>query len=146
MLRTLRTWLAAMTFATFVGGSLFSVATPQTSYAASCGDAYFLTMPAWYNGLTQSSPAGCGIKAPPSDQAGLQNYIWTIVLNVIEILLHLVGYLTVGFIIFGGFKYMLAAGSPDAMSKAKTTIANAVIGLVLSILSIAIVNLVAGAL
>lgn len=146
MLRIVRIWMAALIFATTAGGSLLAVAAPQTAAAAPCGDAHFLTIPAWYNGLTQEVNGNCNIRQPAPGEAGLNAFIWKIVLNITEIMLHLVGYLTVGFIIYGGFKYMLAAGSADAMSKAKTTIMNAVIGLVLSIVSIAIVNLVAGAL
>lgn len=147
MLRKIRVWTAALLFAVTVGGSLVSVASPVTAYAAACGDARFLTIPAWYNGLTQQDSKGnCTIKSPDAGEAGLRVFIWKIILNVIEIMLHLIGYLTIGFIIYGGFKYMLSAGSADGMSKAKTTIMNAVIGLVLSIMSIAIVNVVAGAL
>jgi uncharacterized membrane protein len=76
----------------------------------------------------------------------MSQFVWKIVLNITEMLLHLIGYLTVGFIIYGGFKYMVSAGSSDGMAKAKTTITNAVIGLVLSIVSIAIVNLVGSAI
>ncbi len=147
MLRKLRIWTAALIFAVSAGGSLLSVATPQTAMAAKCEDTYFLTIPAWYNGLiTPDSQGNCNISQPGTGEAGLNQFIWKIVLNVTEILLHLVGYLTAGFIIYGGFRYMLAAGSADGMSKAKTTIVNAVIGLVLSILSIAIVKIVSGAL
>lgn len=147
MLQKIRTWTAALVFAMVVGGSFSSVAAPVTAQAATCGDARFLTIPAWYNGLTQQDPRGnCVVKGPGSGEAGLRTFVWKIVLNVIEIALHLIGYITIGFIIFGGFKYMLSAGSADGMAKAKTTIMNAVIGLVLSIMSIAIVNVVAGAL
>ena len=48
--------------------------------------------------------------------------------------------LAVAFIIYGGYKYMISAGSPDGMTGAKKTIMNAVIGLVLSIAAVAIVR------
>lgn len=147
MLRTIRIWTAALMFAVTAGGSLFAVAAPQTAAAAKCEDTYFLTIPAWYNGLITADKSGnCNISQPGTGEAGLNQFIWKIVLNITEIMLHLVGYLTAGFIIYGGFRYMLAAGSADGMSKAKTTIVNAVIGLTLSILSIAIVKIVSGAL
>ena len=63
---------------------------------------------------------------------------------MIEFLLQLVAYLAAGFIIFGGYKYLVSAGSADGMSKAKTTITNAVIGLVLSLMAVAIVNVISG--
>lgn len=140
--RTLRMWLAALMMVATLGGTTASLATPSTAAAAGC-DNYFLTIPPWYRGLTDGN---CNIVSPGNSTPELQKFIWTIVLNIIEIMLHLVGYVTIFFIIFGGFKYMTAAGSSDGMAKAKTTIMNAVIGLVLSIVSIAIVNLVAGAI
>ena len=52
--------------------------------------------------------------------------------------------MTVFFIVKGGFEYMTSAGSSDGMTSAKKTIANAVIGLVIAVLSAAIVNAIAG--
>lgn len=98
-----------------------------------------LTFPTWYRGLQN---ADCNIESPGSGESAVSDFIWTIVLNVIEIALQLVGYLAVGFIIYGGFKYITGAGSPDKITAGRKIILNAVIGLIISIFSIAIVNLV----
>jgi TRAP-type C4-dicarboxylate transport system permease small subunit len=135
-MKKIRNWIAALLFVASAGGATLTVATPQTAFAAANCDAYLLTFPAWYNGLTD---ANCNIQGPTD----LPNFIWKIALNLLEICLQLVGYISVGFIIKGGFKYMTSAGSPDGISKARTTILNAVIGLGISIFSVAIVNLVA---
>lgn len=132
-------WIMALVFVAGLGGATLSVATPATA-AAACGDR-LLTFPAWYRGLTDAS---CNIKNP-TQAGGLPTFIWTIGLNVLELCLQLVGYLAVGFIIRGGFKYMTSVGDPGEMAKAKKIIMDAVIGLVLSIFSVAIVNLIAGA-
>lgn len=142
MIQKLRTWVAAIVMVVAFGGTTATMAAPTTAVAAGC-DTYFLTIPPWYRGLTDDQ---CNIKTPGSTSADLQNFVWTIVLNIIEIMLHLAGYVAIFFIIFGGFKYMTSAGSADGMTKAKGTIMNAVIGLVISIMSIAIVNVVAGAI
>jgi heme A synthase len=139
--RTLIHWLAAIVFVLGIGGATLAVATPQTALA--CNDT-LLTFPAWYKGDNVQNQTSCDLNAPPSDTAGLQTYIWTIVLNVINFLLQLVAYLAAGFIIFGGYKYLVSAGSSDGMSKAKTTITNAVVGLVLSLMAVAIVNVISG--
>lgn len=143
MLRTLRTWCAALLMVVSLGGVTASLMVPATALADAKCEKSFLTIPPWYRGLTDGN---CDIASPGDSTEKLNTFIWTIVLNIIEILLHLVGYITIFFIILGGFKYMTAAGSADGMAKAKTTIMNAVIGLVLSIVSIAIVNVVAGAI
>ena len=61
-------------------------------------------------------------------------------------ILQIVAYIAVAFIIVGGFKYITSAGSPDGMVKARKTITNAVVGLLISIFSVAIVNVISGAL
>lgn len=100
---------------------------------------YLLTFPAWYRGI--ANDGDCSIKSPTEVGNGtIGNFIWTIALNIIEILLNLVGYAAVGFIIYGGYKYMISAGSPDGMVAARKTILNAVIGLAISIAAVAIVR------
>ena len=102
-----------------------------------------LTFPAWYEGLMDSK---CDIAKPVGTADGLNKFIWTIVLNITECVLQVVGYLCVAYIMYGGFKYLTSNGSSDGMAKAKTTIQNAVIGLILSLFSVGIVNVIAGAL
>jgi type IV secretion system pilin len=139
-IRKIRNWIAALLFVTSVGGATLTIATPQTTFAA-CNDT-LLTFPAWFKNLTD---AKCEIKSP-AQAGGLPRFIWTIVLNVIDMGLQAVGYITVGFIIRGGFKYMTAIGEAAEIEKAKTIIKNAIIGLVISILSVAIVRFIAEAI
>lgn len=138
-----RRWLPAMALVLTLGGATVTVATPQTASAA-CGD-MLLTFPAWYRGLTDDN---CNIKNP-ADAGGLPGFLFKIGLNVIEMLLQLTAYIAATFILIGGFKYLTStgspggAGSPNEIVKARKTILNAVIGLVISIFSVAIVNVVA---
>jgi hypothetical protein len=141
MKQSIKNWLTALLFVASAGGATLTVALPQSTYA--CNDR-LLTFPAWYRGI--QNPADCSIATPNGTKAGLTGFIWTIVLNIIEFGLQLVGYIAVGFIIFGGFKYMTSAGSADGMVRARKTIMNAVIGLIISIFSVAIINVVAGAI
>lgn len=140
MKKIIQNWVSALLFVTVIGGAAFTIATPQTTHAA-CSDR-LLTFPAWYRGVVDDN---CDIN-DPNKAGGLAKFIWTIVLNVIETLLQLVGYISVGFIIAGGFKYMTSAGSPDGMVRARKTILNAIIGLALSMFSVGIVNVIAGAI
>jgi hypothetical protein len=149
-MQKLRYWSAALFFVMTVGGTAVAISVPETSFAAPApasqcdGSSRLLTFPTWYRGLL--TPDCNDIRSPSSLAGGLSEFIWTIVLNVIEIMLQAVGYACVGFIIAGGFRYIVSAGSPDGMVKARKTITNAVVGLVISIFSVAIVNVVAGAL
>lgn len=140
MIKTLRAWIIAFVFVGLAGGSFMSLTAPTTTYAAGC-TSRVLTFPTWYNGLGENKDGGCEIKQPGSGPKGLSNFIWAIALNVIEIALQLVGYLSVGFIIYGGFKYITGMGASDKIVAARKIIQNAVIGLVISLFSVAIVNL-----
>jgi len=152
MTKTMRVWAAGLVFAILIGGSVITIAAPQTSYAAACKD-NVLTFPTWYRGLSKTTgtddPATkdvdestCEIESPGTGTDGLSTFIWTIVLNVIEIAMQVVGYLAAGFIIYGGFKYITGAGSPDKITAGRKLILNAVIGLVISLLAVVIVNIV----
>lgn len=109
----------------------------------------FLTFPVWYRGLTVSD-TDCNIISPSDPKfaggkdAGIGTFIGIIALNVVEMILQLIGYLAAFFIIYGGFIYMTQSSEPSKIEQARKTIFNAVIGLVVSIFSIAIVNLIFG--
>lgn len=139
MMKKIQSWVMALLFVATTGGATLTLATPQTASAA-CNDR-LLTFPAWFRGLTTQN---CDIESPT--EKGIGRFIWKIVLNVVEFMLQLVAYISVAYIIVGGFKYMTSSGSPDGMTKAKRTITNAVVGLVISIFSVAIVNVVVNAL
>lgn len=111
----------------------------------SCSNDSFLGFPAWYKGLTVVNGEDCDVVAP-SVVGGLSSFVWIIVLNVVEMILRASGYAAVAFIIYGGYKYMISAGSPDGMVAARKTILNAVVGLVISIAAVAIVNTVSSGL
>ena len=127
-----------------------SVALPSAR-AMACTDT-LLTFPAWYKGMQGGDcsfrPLGDDGKPLPDGggSANIQKTAIAIALNIVNIILQLVGYASVAFLIFGGFKYMTSQGESSEIAGAKKTIMNAIIGLVISIMSVAIINLVAGAI
>lgn len=154
MMKNIKKWIISLSI---IGCSFFVILNPQMAAAESdiiiekynpiysmgaviCTNR-FLGFPAWYNGLLDGS---CNVTSPSS--AGLSNFIWHIVMNVIEAAMMLVGYIAVGFILYGGFQYLTSQGTPDAAAKARTTITNAVIGLVISLVAVAIINFIVGGL
>ena len=66
--------------------------------------------------------------------------------NIIKTMFFIVGVLAVIVIIFSGVTFVMSAGNSQTIQKAKTTIIYAVIGLIVSILSYAIVNFVVSSL
>lgn len=120
-----------------------------TTVAGPCSGASIAAIPPWYDGLcgsdkkTVQSPKTL---ATADDKTGVGKFATIIAMNIVTILLYIVGYVSLAFIIWGGFKYMISGDSSNGTSAAKTTILNAIIGLVLSIMSIAIVKFIAGAI
>jgi uncharacterized membrane protein len=127
-----------------IGGVSFATITPQTVAAAgtenpSCAKG-FLTFPVWYRGIVNEDT--CELKSLDANGNNLGNFIWHIALNIIEIAIMLVGYLAAIFIMYGGFRYVISRGSADEAAKAKETILHAVMGLILALVSVAIVRFI----
>ncbi len=78
----------------------------------------------------------------PSQLFGADGVITT----VTNVLLFIVGALSVIMIIIGGFRYVLSGGNSTAVTAAKNTILYAIVGLLVAFFAYAIVNWVLGAI
>lgn len=70
------------------------------------------------------------------------NDILNIVINVTKIILGIVGSLTLLMFIYGGFSFLISAGSSEKVSKAKGILTAAVIGLIIVFSSYIIIKFV----
>ena len=125
-----------------IGSFGVSMTFPNTSFAESnkCDKkGRILTLKPWYDGLTQDN---CSIKDIGSDADSQANFIWRVVLNIVDDLLQLIGYTTVGYIMYGGFLMMTSNGAPDKAAHGRKTIMSAAIGLVIALASVALVNFI----
>ena len=136
-----------------IAGSLMMSVFQATSASAACGG-NILTLKPWYDGLTKDD---CSIKAvvdnsdkraqnDPNNHTTLGGFIWRVILNVVEDLLQLAGFVTVGFVIYGGFLYLTSGGDANQMANGMKSVINAAIGLVIAIASVALVNIIADGL
>lgn len=142
MKQIIKNFLFAALFIFFVASPVVAVATPQVSAAAgptTCEPYLFGIMPPWYRGLTTGSD--CTIVSP-EQAGGLSSFIWKVVLNVVEIALVAVSIVAVLFIIYGGFLFITGGGNTSQIEKARKSIFNAIIGLVISLGAIAVTNLI----
>ena len=62
--------------------------------------------------------------------------------NIVNILLYVIGAISVIMIVIGGFRYVVSGGDSSSVTGAKNTIFYAIIGLAVSIAAYAIVNFV----
>lgn len=69
-----------------------------------------------------------------------------VIKNVTNVLLFLVGAVSVIMLVLGGFKYVASNGNADQIKSAKNTILYAVIGLVVAIIAYAVVDFVVDAI
>jgi hypothetical protein len=138
--------ITTFAFAAFIAAPVMTAVVTPTTYAAdaSC-EVRILGIPPWYQGLSSKDASGkCSIDAPKDGKVA--DFIWHIALNIIEIALYLVGYIAIFFILYGGFQFLTGGSNPSQIEKARKTILNAVVGLVISISAVVIVNLIFGIL
>lgn len=105
--------------------------------------------PAWYDGIYCVNDKGVGTVASPGaagfgDNTATRFGTWAsiIAMNVVRLIMMIVGYTSIAFIIWGGFKFMINGDNSAGTVSARKTIQNAVIGLVLSMSSVAIVTFI----
>lgn len=113
---------------------------------------HFMGLRAWYDGYVKynSKENKCEITGPTAQsEAGVRQWIWTIVMNVVSMVLGIIGYVAIGIVIYGGFQYMLSQGDPGRAARGRKTVVNAAIGIAVvmtaSIISGAVSDIISGA-
>ena len=146
-MKLLKRTVIMFAFALFVAAPAFSVVAPQPTFAGADCEKSLLGIPPWFRGLT-SDDGKCTIVSPGQPLNGqtldLTGFIWRIALNIVDIGLSVVGYIAFFFILYGGFQFLTGGSNPSQIEKARKTILNAVIGLVIALGSVAIINLIFG--
>jgi len=115
------------------------------NFAAACSEPGFFGFPTWYKYLANNDTlkdADGNITCSPKIAA--LNDIWLVVAAVIEILLRVAALAAIALIIYGAVTLIISRGEPDKIAKARGTMLNAVIGLVIAIVSTVVVSFAAG--
>jgi riboflavin synthase len=117
-----------------------------TSFAQTCDTAQEVWgIPTWYKYLPSgynTSTKQCELLYGKDFSFTDVSYLLGVGLAVGEILLRIVAVVAVGYIIYGGFQYLISQGEPDRTRAAKDSIVNALVGLVIAILATTIVNFI----
>ncbi len=148
MKKRIQTLLLGGFFVLFAAAPMTAITFPQPVMADAKCETRVLGIPPWYRGLTSDypkclidSPAKAG-KADGKEGVHLSNFIWKIALNIVEMIIVITAYVTVFFIIYGGFQFITGGSNPGMIEKGRKTITNAAIGLAISMAAIAIVNII----
>lgn len=99
-------------------------------------DKGFFGLPTWYKylkGYTEDAANTCAVRIE-----GL-NDIWLIVLAIIEILIRLAAIVAIIFVVYGSFRLIYSRGNPEKINEARNTIVDALVGLVIAVVSIMVV-------
>ena len=95
----------------------------ESSFAA-C-DRSFLGLVSWH----------CAVDTEPSSESELTTMVVNIAFNILMDATVIAGYLALGYIIYGGYRYMFAYGDPAKVATGKKTLTSAFIGLAIVMLS-----------
>ena len=123
----------------------------EESVDSSCANSIFGLRP-WYRGIvTRDSSGSCTIGKIAQDENGntkLAGFVWVIILNLMYDASLVSSIVATGFVIWGGYKYIMSEGDPSRVMTGKKIITGAVIGLVLtisaSVISDTLVNVISG--
>ena len=101
-------------------------------------------IPKWYEYLSYTPDAlhNCSISLSiMKDSTSAPSFAGFLLIGlaVLDMVIHLAGVIAVGFVVYGGLQYMTSQGEPDRVEKAKNTLMNALIGLVIVIVAIPVV-------
>lgn len=138
----------------FMAGSILFTAIPNNTQAATSGRLFaacssgggglrggFFTP--WYAYLpSKDDSTGKCVPQLPSKGSGIdvKQSVLLILVAVMELLTKLAGLIAVGYIIYGAVQYMTSQGEPQNITKAKTTITNALVGFIITVLAVALVQ------
>lgn len=112
---------------------------PLFNHFAACGGSFFGLKP-WYAYLQLDG--NCNVVNFQVLPQNGQSDLLLVGLAIFDDLLRIAALVAIGYIIYGGVLYVTSQGSPDQTGKAQNTILNALIGLVIAIISAALVSFI----
>ncbi len=101
----------------------------------------FFNFPTWYQYLNPHDVQGvCSVDFQ------FPNSIPLIALAVVDIMLRIAALVAIGFVVYGGIKYTLSQGEPQATANARETIIGALAGLAIATAAAAIISFIGNAI
>lgn len=108
----------------------------EESVDAGCANSLLGLRP-WYRGVvTRDSSGKCRVGTIAQDSDGntrLAPFVWVVILNLMYDASLLSSLVATGFIVWGGYKYIMSEGDPSKVALGKRIITGAVIGLIITI-------------
>ena len=136
--------VVAMVFASATGTMVYAEDGGGTSVieqdvAEECEKNIFGMRP-WYSGLVTKVDDRCVVGTPKKD--AMAAFVWVIILNILFDMFAILGLVSTGFIIYGGYWYLRSGGDPTFVARGKKTIQAAVVGMGIALLATLVTNLI----
>ena len=120
------------------------------NFAITCSNSSFFGIPTWYRYLGSKYDAvteKCEVQFSLMKGGKFNGGdILLVGLSIIDILIRIAALVAVGFVIYGGIRYITSQGSPDNTKEAQNTILHALIGLAIAVIATAVVAFLGNAL
>lgn len=113
------------------------------NYFAACSTPNFFKFPSWYTYLgsrMEVRGSHCELK-DMTNQEFIQS-IPLIALAFVDVALRIAAFVAIAYVIWGGIQFVIAQGESDRTKRARQTIINALIGLVIALIATGIVTFV----
>ncbi len=94
---------------------------------------YFLGMVSWDCGTNLTD-------GETPDSKGITEGVWIIVLNILSDISVIAAYLTLGYVVYGGYQYIFSSGDPAKVVTSKKVLAQAFTGIAIVMLASIILN------
>lgn len=108
-----------------------------------CGGGNFLSFPTWYKYICgRDAILAQQNTATPNAPNATTSDIPLIALAILEIALRIIALVAIAYVIIGGGRYVVSQGDSNKTAAAKSTIINALVGLLIATFAIAIVSFV----
>lgn len=116
-----------------------------SGFAATCTEQNFFNFPTWYKYLVyankmeiNAATGRCEVVTYGPDRFMVQD-IGLVALAFVDIAFRIAALAAVAYVIYGGIQFVTAQGETDKTKKARQTIINALIGLVIALISTGLV-------
>lgn len=117
-----------------------------TLFAQQCTGGSFFGLAPWYKYLQSCNADGTldSFRVLPETVDGKEypSDIPYVLLAIIDDIIRIAALVAIAFIIYGAMQYIASQGSPEATSKAKNTVINALIGLVVAVVAVGVVGFI----
>jgi len=124
---------------------MINILSKLLTFGAACDPGgSFLGFKTWYAYLEGETDAlgNCIPQAitRTSDGTIVFGDIWLIALALVDTIIRIAALVAIGFVIYGGIEMITSNGNPEQINKARNTIINAVVGLVIAIAAAGIIS------